>query len=596
MTRTSWHLRSGFFLLCILTLIGIVVHAKIHYIEPVFFTIFQNDVHVDFFSYYKALFLVVVTIIITLLMAYGIARNLKEVNRFKRIEFFILLIMAILATSSSILSNYSQVAFNGSIERYEGLWVWLSYLIIPFLVVYFIRTREQMDRFIKFLMIPTIVIMGIGALQHFGHDIFQMDWTKHILFTQAQQNMIKELRVTATGVYTTLFNQNYVGSFAVLMVPLMTYQLAKALQQKKLHWAFLAFSGLAFSGISLLGAYSSGGYVAVVLAFIMMLVLVVYKNSGWLLKALSILILIAVFGTGSYIYQTNEQLRSQLDFGDVFQNNNEETPFTEQPRQILDIIAEGHEVKIITSRDTFIVKDDDQNLTFLNEGGQEVLFKQVKNKASFVAVDSLYKGYQLNFYLQDNVLEVVVDGRSIQILLDTSGLRIAGIRDLPIIPINAEHIGFEGNEDFGSYRGYIWSRTFPLLKETLLIGHGADTFSFAFPQDDIARFNLTKWRNFRVVIDKPHNTYLQSAVQFGVIFAVLQILLIGWILLRLLFQKWTTSGFFGIAIFTSIFGFSIISLVNDSIVSVSPYFWLVLGLGIVVGHQNQLFPQGEQNE
>ena len=43
---------------------------------------------------------------------------------------------------------------------------------------------------------------------------------------------------------------------------------------------------------------------------------------------------------------------------------------------------------------------------------------------------------------------------------------------------------FTSHESFASSRGYIWSRTIPLLKETLFIGTGADTFVIAFPQDD----------------------------------------------------------------------------------------------------------------
>ena len=35
-----------------------------------------------------------------------------------------------------------------------------------------------------------------------------------------------------------------------------------------------------------------------------------------------------------------------------------------------------------------------------------------------------------------------------------------------------ESFGFENSQDFATYRGYIWSRTLPLLKDTILIGHG----------------------------------------------------------------------------------------------------------------------------
>lgn len=593
MIKGAWQLKLGYILICMLTFVGLIVHAKVHLIEPWFYTIFEDNVYIDFFSYYKALFLRGVIAIASMLLLINLINNKQDIQRFHKKEFYVIFAMMLIAIMSTVFSKYPQVALNGSIERYEGLWVWLSYLAIPFLTVYFIRTRQQLDSLLRVLLIPAFLIMGIGALQYFGQDIYQMDWIKYVLFTDAQREMIRELKVTASGVFTTLFNQNYVGSFAVLTVPLMIYQVAKSIEQRKYHWTLLAIAGLGVSGISLLGAYSSGGYVAVALAVLMMLVLVVFKKSGWLLKGISLFFLVIAFIAGSYVYQTNEKLRAQLDFGDVFSQDLEEIPVDNERRQILDIITEGHEVRIVTSKESFTLKDENQNLKFLDENGVDLIMQQYKDTQTFVAVDEKYKGYRFDFYLDDDILEILVDGRKIPVLLNPDGLRIAGIRKLPITPTNAEYFGFEGYEDFGSSRGYIWSRTLPLLKEYKFIGHGADTFAFVFPQSDVARLNQKFWSNFNFVVDKPHNTYLQSAVQFGVFFAILQTIILCWISLRLLLQKWTASGLLGIAIFSTIFGFAIISLVNDSIVSVSPYFWLVLGLGIVVNHQNQLFPRGD---
>ena len=47
-----------------------------------------------------------------------------------------------------------------------------------------------------------------------------------------------------------------------------------------------------------------------------------------------------------------------------------------------------------------------------------------------------------------------------------------------------ESFGMEGHYDFASNRGYIWSRTFPLLKRALLLGVGQDNFAYAFQNDD----------------------------------------------------------------------------------------------------------------
>ncbi|HMA60603.1 MAG TPA: hypothetical protein VKN64_09940 [Halanaerobiales bacterium] len=67
----------------------------------------------------------------------------------------------------------------------------------------------------------------------------------------------------------------------------------------------------------------------------------------------------------------------------------------------------------------------------------------------------------------------------------------------------------------GLSRGFIWSRSLPLLKETWLLGFGADTYPIYFPQDD----NVGKLITFdktRKIMDKPHNMYLrlQSILEY----------------------------------------------------------------------------------
>lgn len=71
-------------------------------------------------------------------------------------------------------------------------------------------------------------------------------------------------------------------------------------------------------------------------------------------------------------------------------------------------------------------------------------------------------------------------------------------------------------DEFGSYRGYVWNRTFQILKETpfgqLLIGSGPDTFVDRFKpfeQESIAQLNQ--------FYDKAHNEYLQILVCQGIL-------------------------------------------------------------------------------
>ncbi len=79
----------------------------------------------------------------------------------------------------------------------------------------------------------------------------------------------------------------------------------------------------------------------------------------------------------------------------------------------------------------------------------------------------------------------------------------------------AVYKGLEGRERIVSGRGYIWSRTIPLLKKYILLGGGQDTFTVLFPNHDY--LGKAQWGDKDLIITKPHCMYLQIAVQSGIL-------------------------------------------------------------------------------
>jgi O-antigen ligase len=151
-----------------------------------------------------------------------------------------------------------------------------------------------------------------------------------------------------------------------------------------------------------------------------------------------------------------------------------------------------------------------------------------------------------------------------------------------------EHIGFENNPGFGSWRGYIWSRSFPLLKKTLLLGTGADTYCAVFPQEDYAGKYSTTGASYDIVVDKPHNMYLGAAVGTGVLSLLALLAIFGiYLFSSARIYRRASYGddfltFAGSGVFFGIIGFLAAALVNDSSVSVMPMFYGLLGLGIAI--------------
>jgi len=94
------------------------------------------------------------------------------------------------------------------------------------------------------------------------------------------------------------------------------------------------------------------------------------------------------------------------------------------------------------------------------------------------------------------------------------------------------------------------------------------------------------------VVDKPHNMYLQYAVNIGVI--PLLILLAFWFMLLyelfIIVKKEELDDIYltvAAASFSSIIGFMAVGMFNDSTVNVSSIFWGIVGLGLAVVNYNR---------
>lgn len=148
-----------------------------------------------------------------------------------------------------------------------------------------------------------------------------------------------------------------------------------------------------------------------------------------------------------------------------------------------------------------------------------------------------------------------------------------------------ERFGFQNSENVASRRGYIWSRSIPLMKTYWFKGVGPNAFIIAFPNDDFV--GSKRIGNKTLLVDKPHNVFLQTYIQTGGISAIAYLLL--WILyiiqcVRLFWRTKLSSDLHKIAfgIFISMISYQIVSLTNDAVPGVQSSYWILLGFGFAV--------------
>jgi O-antigen ligase len=141
-------------------------------------------------------------------------------------------------------------------------------------------------------------------------------------------------------------------------------------------------------------------------------------------------------------------------------------------------------------------------------------------------------------------------------------------------------------EKFATNRGYIWSRSIPMLRETILIGHGPDSYAMEFPQKDYVG-KMNAYRNASIIVDKPHNMFIQIGINTGVIsvLALLAVFLMYFIDSVKLYWKRDMTTFLdcmGVGCVTAMISYLGAGFFNDQIISVAPLFYVVVGLGIAI--------------
>ncbi|MDG2835056.1 hypothetical protein P7M40_24520, partial [Vibrio parahaemolyticus] len=185
--------------------------------ELKYFTNGQDNA--DFFSYYKMVWLSI-TAFIGLFMFFSRSYLNKNIELRKDKFYYPMLIYAALIIISVIFSSYKSVALKGFIDRYEGMYALLSYLILMFLAYNTIDNEKQVKALIYSLSVSSLVMALIGLTQFLGRDFFMTDFGKNLILPNAYEHLKDTLNFTfaeSQATYGTLYNINYVGVYTSMI-------------------------------------------------------------------------------------------------------------------------------------------------------------------------------------------------------------------------------------------------------------------------------------------------------------------------------------------------------------------------------------------
>jgi putative inorganic carbon (HCO3(-)) transporter len=187
--------------------------------------------------------------------------------------------------------------------------------------------------------------------------------------------------------------------------------------------------------------------------------------------------------------------------------------------------------------------------------------------------------YILSMYLDKLFYDVTNNRRLIKNYYQILGIAvIVGLIGLYLIPFKSgflyeihELLHFNFDDNFGTYRIFLWKRTIPLIKDYPLFGSGPDSFSLRFMSlytDDIVKLGpLTN-------NDTAANIYFTMLINLGIVGTISYLIfLISQVKLGI--KNMTNYSYI---LLISIVCYMIQSFFNLSVVIVSPIFWITMAI------------------
>lgn len=537
----------------------------------------------DFFSFYKMLGILISTVLVAILFLQKFVKD-----EIKRTKLYIPMgTFALFIILSTIFSGNKGIALFGYVDRFEGMFVLLAYLILLFITINVVNNEWSIRAILLSLSISVVVISLIGIFQYFGHDFYVSSFGKFLILPGKYSEMANTVKTTLepNTFYSSLYHYNYVGSYMAMMFPfaLIVLLLSKERNLKIITGVLVL---LTFSGLFM--AKSRAGIVGTTVAAIMMLILLrKYIIKRWKLCVVGLLAAVIMFIGINAVSNGSISKRLATLVNDIIGIASEG-----KENKLKDIKINGTELSIVTSENPLKVVLEDVDIAFRDEANNKIIIKYNDTDGEIVIKDQRYKDYKVHLLYENNIPILQIQNPIIFgdvkyhfAIMTTSFKFINNIGeavDLKTIP----KFGFEGKERLGSARGYIWSRSIPMLKSTLLVGKGPDTFAEYFPQDDYIGKQIAYDTPY-MFVDKPHNLYIQTGINTGVIslIAMLALFLMYFIQsMKIYLCGEFNSNYkvYGLGIFVAVCGYLGAGFFNDSVVSVAPVFWILLGIGISI--------------
>ena len=570
-----WHIAPLLFVLAILPLIVLLRVVDLTATEQMLFG--GQETRADFYSYYKSIYFIVAMCAQLIVFIY---LRLRTPFKFNPTVYDLFIAFYFLAVMFSIWNAIDPViAYRGIVEMHQGGFVLLGYGLMVFFGIHLIRNTNQVEWIAIALIFSGVVIGFLGITQFFGFDWFKTTIGQYFILPRAYKSLVGELNFTFDKhtIYATMYNTNFVGSYAALMVP---FALGLVFFVKTRKWFIYASIFFALMVLVWLGSNSRAGLIGVIPGLIIMFIL---ARKTWLrtpLKAVIPLALILLVGA----------VLNTVSDGRTFSQLQRTNPLQEAERLEEDTLRtrfeainlDGQSIEIITEDASIRIRQEGAFYVF--ETIEGVALTPVREDDTITLLEPEFEAFKVEINAAEHHLVIHAYDKNFPVYPLISGFHVIAAGGATTNIVNADRFQLlDGYERFASGRGYIWSRSIPLLKDNIVMGVGPDLYPTAFPQNDFSgRMNGF---NERLVILFPHNMYLQMWINTGLVSVLALLGIVGLYAINALLLFYnkrfdSLTEFMALSTFIGVVAYMLAAVFNDQIISVAPMFYVLLGVGI----------------
>jgi O-antigen ligase len=592
----------GLMLFVIVGVMPMLVRGVTLAVPPELVELRQREAYTDYLTYLKSWFVLIPALLLAFYSIADIATggyktfDIKKTIREPAVTA--VLVYLLMAVISSVFSKYPYTAVNGTYDRHESIFILLSYMVVFIISYYHIRKRNHLLPVITGLTFSSIIIGAIGAAKLFGFDIFNWDPVHDFVSANGQYDFAVSFDIA----FATLYNPNTYGLYSSMLFPFLllcgfTYDGKKWVNALLILAGLLMLVGIPASNS--LGGLTGGAAGVAVLVITHAAHSVFNKKKPPLPAVIAGAGVLAVL-VGAVIFIAPVRSRFVGLADKIKQSMNVAQP----PDYIIEgntfTITNGGGVKL-----TGITFGENPWLTVTDGAGQSVAPQSIEYSEDAAEADrndadpynaTVYydiPGYgPLEFIRERGNGDFYI--RFPRLRAGYNALRLA-VNEDGLTPVTqagaavntmkpAEAFGFKGMEKWGTMRGYIWSRSFPLMLRYPLVGSGPDSFINEFPNHDLLA-KLRFFDNAYELVDKAHNLYIQTWITTGGISALALIFLFGNYIARAFVSLVKSKGegrfSYGLrlGLLAGISAFCVSSLATDSTIASTAVFYVLLGLG-----------------